>query len=107
MTLRSGAAIRGIGCGTIILYVDNTTAEVILGKGKSKAADLNKVAGLLWQLIAIGQLPKLLVARVPSKLNPADAPSRARVTEEYLDGLWIKAPVDIGLCHITFRNVYE
>jgi hypothetical protein len=90
----------------IILYVDNSTAEVILGQGKSKMMDLNDVAGKLWSEIAAGLLPQVYLARVASKLNPADAPSRREFTKQHLDGLWVRPPIIPHYCDVVCRDVY-
>ena len=63
--------------GKIInLYADNTAAESIIRKGASRRHDLNKIVGTLWLLVA-DMGAELIVNRVPTKRNPADAPSRA------------------------------
>ena len=59
----------------IHLYIDNTTAESILRSGYSTVSDLNCLAAAFW-LIAAAHQADIHIIRVPSKSNPADAPSR-------------------------------
>ena len=59
----------------IHLYIDNTTAESILRSGYSTVSDLNHLAAAFW-LIAAAHQADIHIIRVPSKSNPADAPSR-------------------------------
>jgi hypothetical protein len=92
---------------SIVLYVDNSTTEVILGQGKSKILDLNGVSGKLWREIAVGALPQLYLARVETKLNPADAPSRRDLSKPYLEGLWVRPPVLPSFCDAKIENIYE
>ena len=70
--IQSAAALRG---RPVHLYVDNTVAQGALRKGSSPKEDLNRLAGDFWLLAAELQL-SVHVWRVPSKSNPADAPSR-------------------------------
>jgi len=59
----------------IHLYIDNTTAESILRSGYSTASYLNHLAAAFW-IIAAAHQADIHIIRVPSKSNPADAPSR-------------------------------
>ena len=59
----------------VFLFVDNTAAQFALSKGSSKAADLNSFCAAFW-LNAARHNVSITILRVPSKENPADAPSR-------------------------------
>ena len=64
--------VRG---NNIILFIDNNTALSACIKGYSKAADISAMAGNMWLAMAKFQVC-VYFARVNTKLNPADAPSR-------------------------------
>jgi hypothetical protein len=59
----------------IHLYIDNTAAQHILRKGTAAVSDLCQLAGAFW-LLAAARDADVHIFRVPSKSNPADAPSR-------------------------------
>ncbi len=61
----------------IHLFIDNTTAQAILTNGTSSATDLNHLAAAFW-LMAAANDADILIFRVASKANPADAPSRGQ-----------------------------
>jgi len=64
----------------VVFYIDSMSALGTIVKGHSRRDDLNLYAGTTWHLLArYGVTPHFL--RVPSKQNPADAPSRGRVAE--------------------------
>ena len=61
----------------IVAFCDNAAITAATSMGTSSAADLRRLVEGLWQrLDASGT--NLLVHFVPSRLNPADAPSRGR-----------------------------
>ena len=57
------------------LYVDNRGAECAIRKGASRVEDINAFVLGIW-LQCFDLTLELTVFRVPSKENPADAPSR-------------------------------
>ena len=61
----------------VVLYVDDDAALSTLVKGTSTSLPSARLANELWQCAALLGL-HLWVDRVPSRSNPADAPSRAR-----------------------------
>ena len=61
----------------VLLFSDNTGAELSVTKGSAKAWDHNKMVHSIWTQ-ALEQKMRLWIERVPSKLNISDAPSRFR-----------------------------
>jgi len=61
----------------VLLFSDNTGAELSVTKGSAKAWDHNKMIHSIWTQ-ALEQKMRLWIERVPSKLNISDAPSRFR-----------------------------
>ena len=61
----------------VLLFSDNTGAELSVTKGSAKAWDHNKMVHSIWRQ-ALEQKMRLWIERVPSKLNISDAPSRFR-----------------------------
>ena len=61
----------------VVLYSDNTGAELSVVKGSAKAWDHNQMVHSIWTQ-AFEQKIRLWVERVPSKLNISDGPSRFR-----------------------------
>ena len=57
------------------VFVDNVGAEFVLRKGSSKVDDINGYCAAFW-ILAVQNNVDVRVFRVPSKENPADAPSR-------------------------------
>ena len=87
-----GPRLRG---ASVCVFIDNTVALACARKGTSSACDLARLSFALWARARAFDLT-LRVAWVPSKLNPADAPSRggspagateARLPPELLDDL--------------------
>ena len=61
----------------VVLYSDNTGAELSVVKGSAKAWDHNQMVHSIWTQ-AFEQKIRLWVERVPSKLSISDGPSRFR-----------------------------
>ena len=61
----------------MVLYSDNTGAELSVVKGSAKAWDHNQMVHSIWTQV-FEQKIRLWVERVPSKLNISDGTSRFR-----------------------------
>ena len=66
----------------VAFFIDNKPALDIVLSGWSRHADLNLVAGQCWLRIAAAECT-VMWSWVPSKSNPADAPSRGDLTLLY------------------------
>jgi hypothetical protein len=80
-----------------LLFVDAEAIEGALVKGYSSRADICELLGLFWALVR--ELDLLLyVDRVPTDMNPADAPSRNEIQRCDAMG-WVRrrfSPKDLG-----------
>ena len=59
----------------VLIYIDSNAALGSIVKGHSNRQDINLYAGTVWHLLAKHKITAFFM-RVPSKQNPADAPSR-------------------------------
>jgi len=59
----------------VILFIDNTDSQGVLGKGFGGKVDVSLIAGDVWERAARADI-SLFVARVRSNINIADGPSR-------------------------------
>ena len=76
VSVREFCALRPSG-GNLVVYVDNNAALAAITKGSAKIEAVNGVVRALWGGLALSGW-YVWFARVPSKANPADVPSRAR-----------------------------
>ena len=65
------------------LLIDNTSAEFSLRRMHSKASGMNAITAAFW-LSAIGENMQIWADRVPSELNIADLPTRAKRFEAFV-----------------------
>ena len=100
----------------VVIYIDSTAAIGSIVKGHSKRQDINLYAGTAWHILAdLGVTPYFV--RVPSKQNPADAPSRSEFADleadpgaEWLRPRWppqAEGLVDVSgaVCEHTFDTL--
>ncbi len=61
----------------LVVWVDNSAARAVLKSGRSRKSDLNALAAVFHRILADANA-SARVEWVPSRLNPADPPSRGR-----------------------------
>ena len=77
----------------VLLFVDNDGVRESLMRGSSRAAEVNRMAGALWLQLASWRTG-LYTARVESKANIADGPTRddlslvARLSATFVQPVW-------------------
>ena len=84
----------------LVIYVDNNSALGALRNGSSPKGDLNQMTQTFWLLAARHHL-SVKFARVASKSNPADLPSRGeqppRSSHDSRDADFVKSLLSIQL----------
>ena len=68
----------------VLVFLGNQNAETVLRNGHSKVEGLHEHAAQAWR-VAAARRQLLVVARVSSKDNPADEPSRSGRRPEWLE----------------------
>ena len=69
----------------VVFFIDSNAALGTIVKGHSRRGDFNLYAGTIWHILALNNITPYFL-RVPSKKNPADAPSRGSVTALQKEG---------------------